>query len=94
MSIISGVIRNQIALNAGIYNYSNEGTCSWYDFAVEIVKEAGLSCRIDPVLTKDYQMAAQRPAYSVMDKSKIKDNYNLSIPHWRSSLIKCIKLLN
>jgi dTDP-4-dehydrorhamnose reductase len=94
MSIISGVIRNQIALNAGIYNYSNEGTCSWYDFAVEIAKEAGLSCRIDPVLTKDYQMAAQRPAYSVMDKSKIKDNYNLSIPHWRSSLIKCIKLLN
>ena len=93
MSIISGVIRNQIALNAGIYNYSNEGVCSWYDFATEIVKEAGLNCKVVPVLTKDYKQAAQRPAFSVMDKSKIKDNYNLSILHWRTSLQKCMKLL-
>ena len=93
MSIISGVIRNQIALNAGIYNYSNEGVCTWYDFAIEIIREAGLSCHVNPVLTKDYQLAAQRPAYSVMDKSKIKDNYGLSIPHWRTSLEKCMKLL-
>jgi dTDP-4-dehydrorhamnose reductase len=94
MSIISGVIRNQIALNAGIYNYSNEGTCTWYDFAVEIIQEAGLNCKVYPVLTKEYKSAAQRPAYSVMDKSKIKDNYNLSIPHWRTSLKRCMKLLN
>jgi dTDP-4-dehydrorhamnose reductase len=94
MYIVSGVIRNQIALNAGIYNYSNEGVCSWYDFAVEIVREAGLSCTINPILTKDYKSVAQRPAYSVMNKSKIKENYNLSIPHWRTSLTKCIKLLN
>jgi len=94
MNIISGVIRNQIAFNAGIYNYSNEGVCSWYDFAVEIVKEAGLTCKIDPVLTKDYKLVAERPNYSVLDKSKIKENYNLSIPHWRTSLKKCMKLLN
>jgi dTDP-4-dehydrorhamnose reductase len=94
MSIISGVIRNQIAMNAGIYNYSNEGVCTWYDFAVEIIQEAGLTCQVNPVLTKDYQLAAERPAYSVMDKSKIKDNYNLSIPHWRTSLKRCMKLLN
>jgi dTDP-4-dehydrorhamnose reductase len=93
MSIISGVIRNQIAMNSGIYNYSNEGVCSWYDFACEIVKEAGLSCKVNPVLTKDYHSVAERPVYSVMDKSKIKDNYSLSIPHWRTSLSKCIKLL-
>ena len=93
MSIISGVIRNQIAMNSGIYNYSNEGVCTWYDFACEIVKEAGLTCKVNPVLTKDYQSAAQRPAYSVMDKSKIKENYSLSIPHWRTSLKKCMKLL-
>jgi dTDP-4-dehydrorhamnose reductase len=93
MSIISRVIRNQIALNAGIYNYSNEGVCTWYDFAVEIIREAGLTCQINPILTKDYQLAALRPAYSVMDKSKIKDNYSLSIPHWRTSLKKCMKLL-
>jgi len=93
LSIVSGVIRNQIAMNSGIYNYSDEGVCSWYDFACEIVKEAGLTCKILPILSKDYAQIAQRPVYSVMDKSKIKDNYGISIPHWRSSLIKCIKLL-
>jgi dTDP-4-dehydrorhamnose reductase len=93
MSIISGVIRNQIAMNSGIYNYSNEGVCSWYDFACEIIKESGLTCDIHPVLSAEFQQAARRPSYSVMDKSKIKENYGLIIPHWRTSLIKCIKLL-
>jgi dTDP-4-dehydrorhamnose reductase len=93
INIISGVIRNQFALNAGIYNYSNEGVCTWYDFAVEIVHEAGLKCQIIPVHTRDYKLAAQRPAFSVMDKSKIKENYGLTIPHWRASLTKCMKLL-
>jgi dTDP-4-dehydrorhamnose reductase len=93
MNIISGVIRNQIAMNSGIYNYSNEGVCSWYDFAREIIKESGLMCQVLPVLTKDYPQAAKRPVYSVLDKSKIKENYGLSIPHWRDSLIKCLKLL-
>jgi len=93
MHIISGVIRNQIAMNSGIYNYSNEGVCSWYDFAVAIVREAGLSCDVKPVLTKDYKQEAKRPVYSVMDKTKIKDNYGLSIPHWSASLQKCMKLL-
>jgi dTDP-4-dehydrorhamnose reductase len=93
MNIISGVIRNQMAMNSGIYNYSNEGVCTWYDFACEITKEAGLTCQVLPVPTKDYKQTAQRPAYSVMDKSKIKENYWLSIPHWRTSLIKCMKLL-
>jgi dTDP-4-dehydrorhamnose reductase len=93
LSIVSGVIRNQIAMNSGIYNYSDEGVCTWYDFACEIVKEAGLNCHIKPILSKDFQQIAKRPSYSVMDKSKIRENYGLTIPHWRSSLIKCIKLL-
>ena len=93
MLIISGVIRNQIAFNAGIYHYSNEGVCSWYDFADAIVSEAGLSCKILPILSKEYPTAVQRPFYSVLDKAKIKENYNLVIPHWRSSLKKCIKQL-
>lgn len=93
MNIVSGVIRNQFALKAGIYNYSNEGVCTWYDFAVEIIKEAGLNCNIQPILTKDYLLPAPRPAFSVMDKSKIKENYGLSIPHWRDSLTRCMKLL-
>ena len=93
MTIVSGVIRNQIAMNSGIYNYSNEGVCTWFDFAIEIMKEAGLNCKVCPVLSKDYQQVALRPTYSVMDKSKIKDTYGLSIPHWRDSLSNCIKLL-
>ena len=93
INIVSGVIRNQMAMNSGIYNYSNEGVCTWYDFASEIVKEAGLPCKVYPVLSKEFKQVAQRPSYSVMDKSKIKENYGLSIPHWRTSLLKCMKLL-
>jgi dTDP-4-dehydrorhamnose reductase len=93
MTIISGVIRNQMAMKSGIFNYSNEGVCSWYDFATEIVLESGLTCKIQPILSKDYHQAAQRPTYSVMDKSKIKESYGLVIPHWRTSLLKCMKLL-
>jgi dTDP-4-dehydrorhamnose reductase len=92
MKIVSGVIRNQFAFKAGIYNYSDEGVCTWFDFATEIMKEAGLDCRIIPVLSKDFPQVARRPSYSVMDKTKIKENYNISIPHWRTSLINCLKL--
>jgi dTDP-4-dehydrorhamnose reductase len=93
MIVISGVIRNKLAFHAGIYHYSDEGVCSWYDLATEAINEAGLDCNIIPVLSKDYQSAAKRPTYSVFDKTKIKETYNLEIPHWRSSLKKCIKLL-
>lgn len=93
MSIVSGVIRNQVAMNAGIYNYSNEGVCTWFDFATEIINEAGFSCKVLPVLSHEFKQIAHRPVYSVMDKRKIKENYGLTIPHWRTSLLKCIKLL-
>jgi dTDP-4-dehydrorhamnose reductase len=91
MSIVSPVIRNQIAFNPGIYHYSNEGVCSWYDFATAIVEEAGLSCRIMPIRSSEFKSAARRPSYSVLDKSKIKENYNIQIPHWKVSMKKCIK---
>jgi len=94
MMIISGVIRNQIAFNAGTYNYSDEGLCSWYDFAIAIFEETGINCQVLPILSKDYPAAAKRPVYSVMNKSKIKENYNLVIPHWRTSLRKCIKIIS
>jgi dTDP-4-dehydrorhamnose reductase len=90
MNIVSGVIRNQVAFNTGIYHYSNEGVCSWYDFAEEIIKKAGLDCGVIPVLTGEYTTEAKRPAYSVLDKSRIKEDFNLTIPHWRSSLKKCV----
>lgn len=94
MIIVSGVIRNQLAYIAGIYHYSNEGVCSWYDFALEIVTESGIDCQVFPVLSDQYPMAAPRPPYSVLDKSRIKENYEIEIPHWRSSLQRCLKLLN
>jgi dTDP-4-dehydrorhamnose reductase len=94
MLIVSGVIRNQMAFSPGIYHYSDEGVCSWYDFAEAIIHEAGINCRVLPVLTKHYPTPAQRPAYSVLDKSKIKETYNFEIPHWGSSLKRCIKLMN
>jgi dTDP-4-dehydrorhamnose reductase len=90
MKIISSVIRNQIAFNAGIYHYSNEGVCSWYDFAEAIIEEEGLDCRLHPILSKEFTAVAKRPCYSVLDKSKIKETYNLEIPHWRKSLLKCL----
>lgn len=94
MHIVSGVLRQQMAFNAGLYNYSDEGECTWYDFAVAIIEEAGLKCPVHPVLSKDYPSVASRPLYSVLNKSKIKDNYNLVIPPWRESLKKCINKIN
>lgn len=93
IEIIALVIRNKVAFNPGIYHYSNEGVCSWYDFAEAIVNEAGISCKIVPILSKDFPSAAKRPFYSVLDKSKIKETYSIEIPHWRSSLKSCIKLM-
>ncbi len=94
MNIVAGVIRNQVAFTAGIYHYSNEGVCSWYDFAAEIIREAEIICKVLPVLSAEYPTVARRPFYTVLDKSKIKETYNLEIPHWRQSLKKCIKLLS
>ena len=91
--IVSGVNRQQIAFNAGIYHFSNEGECSWFEFARAIMEEAELNCTVLPILTKDYPADAKRPAYSAMNKKKIKDNYGLIIPEWRTSLKKCIKII-
>lgn len=74
----------------GIYHYSNEGVCSWYDFAVAIFNETGIQCKISPVESDMFPTPAPRPPYSVMDKSKIKETFGISIPHWQNSLKKCI----
>lgn len=94
LDIISGVIRNNHNFVQGIFNYSNEGVCSWYDLACEIVKEAGSPCEVIPVRSSAYPSKVKRPAYSVLDKTRIRESYNLSIPHWRTSLINCISKIN
>ena len=87
-------IVNSNKFESGIYNYSNEGECSWYEFACEIFKLAKIDCKVNAITTDQYPTKAQRPAYSVLDKSKIKRVYGLEIPEWRVSLKECIKLLN
>lgn len=77
----------------GIYNYSNEGVASWYDFACDIMETKGLNCKINPIETKDYPLPAPRPNYSNMNKNKIKTTFNIEIPHWRSSLKKVLEVL-
>ena len=90
LDIISGVIQNRHMFVPGIFNYTDEGVCSWFDLATEIVAAAGSHCRVMPVRSAAYPSRVNRPAYSVLDKSKITEYYNLSIPHWRTSLNNCI----
>jgi len=76
-----------------IYNYSNEGVLSWYDFAKEIMKMAKIECTILPIETKDYPTPASRPHYSLLNKAKIKAEFNITIPYWKDSLDSCLKAL-
>lgn len=78
--------------NEGIYHFSNEGVCSWYDFAVEIAAAAGhTGCRINPCHSSEFPSPVTRPPYSVLDKTKIKNTFDIDIPHWRESMEYCIK---
>lgn len=78
--------------NEGIYHFSDEGVCSWYDFAVEIATAAGnTSCRINPCHSSEFPSPVTRPPYSVLDKTKIKNTFDIDIPHWRESMEYCIK---
>ena len=78
--------------NEGIYHFSDEGVCSWYDFAVEIATAAGnTNCRISPCHSSEFPSPVTRPPYSVLDKTKIKNTFGIDIPHWRESMEYCIK---
>lgn len=78
--------------NEGIYHFSDEGVCSWYDFAVEIAAASGnTSCRINPCHSSEFPSPVTRPPYSVLDKTKIKNTFDIDIPHWRESMEYCIK---
>ena len=74
-----------------LYHYSNEGVCSWYDFAKTIFEQTNVPCTVSAIETKDYPTAAKRPHYSVINKAKIKQTYNLSIPYWKDALQACLK---
>lgn len=79
----------------GIYHYSNEGVCSWYDFTKAIFDLAGIStCCLKPLHTDEYPTPAARPHYSVLDKTKIKQTYGVEVPHWIDSLRECMNLID
>ncbi|MBE6220856.1 MAG: dTDP-4-dehydrorhamnose reductase [Rikenellaceae bacterium] len=90
-SIIEG---NLYAGNEGVYHFSNEGVCSWYDFANEIAIAAGnINCNIQPCHSSEFPSKVTRPPYSVLDKSKIKQTFGVDIPHWRDSMLYCLERL-
>ncbi len=75
----------------GIYHFANQGETTWYDFAAKIKAIAGLTCDLQPIETKDFPTPAKRPAYSVLDTSRIEEALSLSIPHWEDALTSCMK---
>lgn len=84
--LLCHIIETGMLDRTGIYNYSNDGVCSWFDFAREINNMLGHTCRVEPCMTADFPSPAQRPQYSVLDKSKVKETFGIEVPHWRESL--------
>lgn len=94
LNIICENHSNKISEKRLIYHYSNEGIASWYDFAKAIIELRTIACKVTPVLTKDFPTKAKRPHYSVLDKTNIKNHFNIEIPYWRDSLKDCILKIN
>ena len=93
-ALIYNIIEENLLDRQGVYHFSNEGVCSWYDFTVAIHRLAGItSCKVKPLHTAEYPAKANRPAYSVLDKTKIKTTFGIEIPHWEESLKRCIDTL-
>lgn len=90
---ICAVVEVEDLPDAGLFHYSNEGVCSWYDFAEAIRQLTGATCHIRPIRSADYPTRAARPAYSVLDKTKLKTAFGLEIPHWQASLAACLTQL-
>jgi len=94
LDILSDASSTKISKKGSLYHYSNEGVTSWYNFATAIMEIGNIDCKVIPIETKDYPTQARRPMYSVLDKSKIKSDFKVIIPHWRDSLTNCIKKIN
>ena len=93
MGIVQGRAFKYTDFTTSIVHFSNEGVCSWYDFAKTIFALTNIQCQVIPIETKDYPTLAKRPHYSVLNKVKIKQTYNLTIPYWKDSLEQCVKAL-
>lgn len=92
-SLIYKIIEDNMYYKQGIYHFSNEGVCSWYDFAIKICDLFGNECDIQPCHSDEFPSKVKRPNFSVLDKAKIKKTFDVKIPHWENSLKKCINEL-
>ena len=90
LTIIDSKKYNSEDQETEIYHYSNEGSCSWYDFTKVIFKLANIKCKIKPIKSDEYVSSSKRPSYSIMSKDKIKKNFNLVIPYYQDSVNICI----
>lgn len=91
---IMTIAENRKPGNSNIYHFTNLGVCSWYDFTLEIHRLAGIkTCKVAPILSEQYPQKTPRPHYSVLDKQKIQTDFGIDIPHWTTSLARCIELL-
>jgi len=93
LHMVGSEVFNQAEFETAIYHYSNEGVCSWYDFAITIFELNGIDCSVRPIETKDYPTPAKRPHYSVLNKAKIKQAYGIQIPYWKEALQRCLLAL-
>ena len=94
LKIIEADVNNKISFIPGVFNFTNSGSCSWYDFAVEIVNKTKISCNVFPVKSTEYPQVAKRPSYSVLSLEKIKSLYKLNIPNWKVGLSECLEEMN
>jgi dTDP-4-dehydrorhamnose reductase len=94
LDILSDASSTNLSKKGILYHYSDEGVTSWYNFATAIMEIGNIDCKVIPIETKDFPTQARRPLYSVLDKSKIKSDFKVTIPHWRDSLANCIKKIN
>lgn len=92
--VICHIIDHNQLDKQGIYHFSNEGVCSWYDFAKEICEMSGNHCNILPCHSNEFPSKVQRPHFSVLDKTKLKETFSITVPYWKDSLKECIQKLN
>jgi len=85
--------KKEHSILTGIYHFANEGVCSWYDLAMEITEQENTSCTIHPIESKDWPAKAERPHYSLFNKAKIKNDFDITIPYWKDSLKKMLQNL-
>jgi dTDP-4-dehydrorhamnose reductase len=94
VQIITNITSGSQNFVPGIYHFSNEGVASWYDFALAIFELNKTECEVEPVTSEKFPTKAVRPSYSVLDKTKIKTTFGLTVPYWRDALKRCLSCYN